>query len=416
MQAPPRPWRSPAIARRATLSTAVGLAALALVIALATMTGSALAKAVWLCRPGLAKNPCTSPLTATVVQTDGQTSIEAATVNHKAPIDCFYVYPTVSDQTTENANLRIEPQETSVAIEQASRFSQVCKVYAPMYPQVTLAALNSGKPVSTAASVTAFIGVAKAFAEYLAKYNHGRGFVLLGHSQGSLILEHLIQGVIDPNRALRQRLVSADLMGGNVLVPEHRPVGGTFKHVRVCLAAAETHCVIAYSSFLKEPPQGAFFGRENSPLLQPGVNNVGKEVVCVNPALPTQNGATGALLPYAASTPATGTHSPFHDPPTASTPWVASVGSTAASATRKTARAGCRSTPSAHPWTRPNTSRKNSDRTGACTSTTSTSRSATSCARPPSSRPPTSRNARTTASRRSSQAEHAHSHPTRLRL
>jgi len=62
-----------------------------------------------------------------------------------------------------------------------------------MYPQVTLAALNSGKRVSTAASITAYIGVVKAFSEYLAKYNDGRGFVLLGHSQGALILEQLIK-------------------------------------------------------------------------------------------------------------------------------------------------------------------------------------------------------------------------------
>jgi hypothetical protein len=315
----------PTIAGRGRLFAAVGLVGLALLSAACAMPSSAPAKTVWLCKPGLAKNPCTSPLTTTVVQTNGQTSIENAAVNYKAPIDCFYVYPTVSNQTTENANLRIEPQETSVATQQASRFSQVCKVYAPMYPQVTLAGLNSGKPVSAGASLTAFIGVAKAFAEYLAKYNHGRGFVLLGHSQGALVLEHLIQGVIDPNPALRHRLVSADLMGGNVLVPERRLVGGTFQHVPVCLTAAETHCVIAYSSFLKEPPNPSFFGRENSALLQPGVKNVGKEVVCVNPALPTQNGATGALLAYVARTAAPGAQSPFHQAPTAGTPWVASV-------------------------------------------------------------------------------------------
>ncbi len=326
MRTPLRPSQLRAIAGRGRLFAAVGLTGIVLLCAAGAMPGSALAKTVWLCKPGLANNPCTSSLTTTVVQTDGQTSIEDAAVNHKAPIDCFYVYPTVSNQTTENANLRIEPQETSVAIQQASRFSQVCKVYAPMYPQVTLAGLNSGKPVSAKASLTAFIGVAKAFAEYVAKYNHGRGFVLLGHSQGALILEHLIQGVIDPNPALRQRLVSADLMGGNVLVPEHRFVGGTFQHVPVCLNANETHCVIAYSSFLKEPPNPSFFGRENSPLLQPGVKNVGKEVVCVNPALVTQNGAAGALLPYVAKTAISGAQSPFHQPPSASTPWVASIG------------------------------------------------------------------------------------------
>ncbi len=60
----------------------------------------------------------------------------------KPPIDCFYVYPTVSEQEGPNANLEIEPQETQIAIDQASRFSQDCKVYAPMYRQLTLKAIN----------------------------------------------------------------------------------------------------------------------------------------------------------------------------------------------------------------------------------------------------------------------------------
>jgi hypothetical protein len=312
---------------RVKVFAAAGLAALVLIVASGSLAGPAVsmpAKTVWLCRPGLAGDPCTSPLATTVVQSNGQTSVEQTAINAKAPIDCFYVYPTVSKQTTENANLKIEASETSVAISQASRFSQVCKVYAPMYPQVTLAGLNSGKRVSTAASITAYFGVVKAFSEYLAKYNDGRGFVLLGHSQGSLILEQLIKSVIDPNPALRRRLVSADLMGGNVLVPKGRLVGGTFEHVPVCQASVQTHCVIAYSSFLKEPPSPSFFGRQNSPLLQPGVVNVGKEVVCVNPALARQSGATGALLPYAPTT--TSSQGLFEQPPTASTPWVSAPG------------------------------------------------------------------------------------------
>jgi hypothetical protein len=313
--------------RRVKLFAGAGLTALMLFAASGPLAGSALsmpAKTVWLCKPGLADDPCASPLATTVVQTNGQTSIEDAAINTKAPIDCFYVYPTVSKQTTENANLKIEAQETSVAISQASRFSQVCKVYAPMYPQVTLAGLNSGKRVTTAASLTAYFGVVKAFAEYLAKDNDGRGFVLIGHSQGALILEQLIKGVIDPNPAVRRRLVSADLMGGNVLVPKGRLVGGTFEHVPVCETDIETHCVIAYSSFLKEPPNPSFFGRENSPLLQPGVVNVGKEVVCVNPALARQSGASWPLLPYAPTT--TSSEGLFERPPTASTPWVSAPG------------------------------------------------------------------------------------------
>ncbi|HYB23182.1 MAG TPA: DUF3089 domain-containing protein, partial [Solirubrobacteraceae bacterium] len=198
------------LARRARLCALVGVAAL---VAMGAMSGSALAKkapkAVWLCKPGLAGDPCTESLTTTVIGPNDETGTEQAKVNRKAPIDCFYVYPTVSEQTTENANLEIEAQETQVAIDQASRFSQDCKVYAPVYPQITLTALNSGKPISEEASVKAYLGVRFAFEEYLAKYNQGRGFVLLGHSQGSLMLEQLIKELIDTNPALHRQLVSA---------------------------------------------------------------------------------------------------------------------------------------------------------------------------------------------------------------
>src|SRR5580693_8778960 len=132
--------RRRALGGRARLLGAVGLAAL---VVMGLAAGPALAtkaeRTVWLCKPGLANDPCTAPLTTTVVQTDGDTGVEKAKKAANPPVNCFYVYPTVSEQDTANANLAIEPTETQIAIDQASRFSQDCKVYAPMYPQITLA-------------------------------------------------------------------------------------------------------------------------------------------------------------------------------------------------------------------------------------------------------------------------------------
>jgi hypothetical protein len=70
---------------------------------------------VWLCRPGLRDNPCEADLTTTVVRPDGATSVQAAPAT-KPPIDCFFVYGTVSRQPTVNANLRIDPEEREIAI------------------------------------------------------------------------------------------------------------------------------------------------------------------------------------------------------------------------------------------------------------------------------------------------------------
>ena len=43
-----------------------------------------------------------------------------------------------------NSDLSIDPEERSIALYQAARYSQHCRVFAPMYRQVTLAALFNG--------------------------------------------------------------------------------------------------------------------------------------------------------------------------------------------------------------------------------------------------------------------------------
>ena len=47
-------------------------------------------------------------------------------------IDCFYVYPTVSGQPTLLANFNVDPVERSIALYQAARYSQYCRVFAPV--------------------------------------------------------------------------------------------------------------------------------------------------------------------------------------------------------------------------------------------------------------------------------------------
>jgi Protein of unknown function (DUF3089) len=307
------------------------MAALALLGAGASAASAAKhAKAVWLCKPGMAHGPCNQPLTSTAVTYSNgvrEEKVEKAKKGSKR-IDCFYVYPTVSEQETTNANLEIEPQETQIAIDQASRFTQDCKVYAPMYRQVTLRALNNPEGVPPEASAIAYVSMLEAWLEYMQKYNKGRGFVLIGHSQGSFVLEQLIREQIDPNPALRKQMVSAVLLGGQVLVPEGQRVGAEFQNVPLCAAAYETHCVIAYSSFAKEPPEGSFFGRVRSPLTNPeGVEGGGLEVACVNPALFTQDGSAAPLQTYESTTPFPGQLGAFTETPTGfSTPWAATPG------------------------------------------------------------------------------------------
>jgi Protein of unknown function (DUF3089) len=190
-------------------------------------------------------------------------------------VDCFYVYPTVSDQTTTNANRHLDPEERSIALYQAARYSQYCRVFAPMYRQITVPALNAGNRETPAQLALPVADVRAAFATYLRRYNHGRPFVLIGHSQGSFVLKQVIARDVDAKPAVRRRMLSAILLGGNVLVKRGRTLGGDFTHIGACRAATQLHCVIAFSTFDQAPPADSLFGRTTVP---------GEQVLCTNPA------------------------------------------------------------------------------------------------------------------------------------
>ena len=141
------------------IQTRMGTRAMVLAFVLGTMmfalAGSAAARTVWLCQPGLHPDPCTPGLATTVYSP----TLQAEGVVHphapRSPkIDCFYVYPTVSDQKGPLANLHVDPEERSIALYQAARYSQLCRVFAPMYRQVTVPALEAGNQESPAELAT----------------------------------------------------------------------------------------------------------------------------------------------------------------------------------------------------------------------------------------------------------------------
>ena len=303
---------------------------------LAAAAAPAGAETLWLCKPGLGSNPCLSSEETTDVLGNGGTFVQHPQPAASPPIDCFYVYPTVSSQNVKNATFEIDPEQEAIAVSQASRFSQVCNVYAPVYRQLTIPFINGLIPATPQekeeANVIAYLGVVSAFQEYMTKYNSGRGFVLIGHSQGSAMLEQLIHERVDPVASVRSQLVSALILGGQVIVPEGQLVGGTFQHIPGCANAFQTGCVVAYSSFLQEPPNPSYFARPES-LLGLGGNVAGvahPQVLCVNPAIPFQNGSQGPLFSYYTTTPFPGLLEPVVQVPSAPTPWVTTPGEYAA--------------------------------------------------------------------------------------
>ena len=250
----------------------------------------------WLCRPGRA-DACGGDLAVTSVAANGKTTVVTPPASTMpAPIDCFYVYPTVSTDAGGNSDLGIDKAETNVAKVQFAAFRTVCRTFAPMYRQVTLAALRNvmtGK-ASTADRVLAYRDVAAAWKDYLSRDNGGRGFILFGHSQGSGMLKTLIQAEIE-GKPIARELIAAYIPGNNVVVPAGKDVGGDFKSTPLCRGSAQTGCVVAWVSFRdgKTPPANSRFGRTTM---------AASEVACVSPAaLAGGRAPLTALLPTASA-------------------------------------------------------------------------------------------------------------------
>ena len=245
----------------------------------------------WLCHPDNELDVCDHDLSATIVNADGSTEIEPWAGNADSAIDCFYIYPTTSLDEAIFADLNPGRHEEVITVfTQFARFQSVCRVFAPVYRQITIPALLTNAGNLAGNDQLNYIDVVNAFNHYLENFNNGRGFVLVGHSQGTSLLLELIRNEID-GKPLQDQLVSAILAGNSVVVPKGEPSGGSFSDVPLCESVEQIGCVISFASYRDNISPGAeglfLFGRA------PGAES---EVACFNPANPGGEGELDAYL------------------------------------------------------------------------------------------------------------------------
>jgi len=289
----------------------LAVAGAALVIAAGLTTGgcsssssgpSTPAGLVWVCRPGQTADPCASSLAATTVTAGG--TLQLASWPHSAMASrfaCFYVHGSDGLTGIGNTSLAVTSVDRAVAVEQAAPLSQVCQVWAPAYRSQTLPTVEKGltgdQALLRSTFTVAFDSVLPAWQWFLAHTN-GMPVVLIGDSQGSAILIHLISALLDYEPSVLRRLMVVILVGGNLQVPAGKTAGATFTRVPLCTSATQTGCAIAFSSYPSQPPPDSMFGRPGQGVsLQSGQTaKAGQQVACVNPAALV--GGTGDLDPY----------------------------------------------------------------------------------------------------------------------
>lgn len=248
----------------------------------------------WICRGDVTNDVCDSSYPVTAVAADGTLTINPSDMAVDPPIDCFYVYPTSSEDATMASDFTAGA-EVGTTILQAARFNQVCRVFAPIYRSVTSAGLSrafsTGDPQFAPAWNQAYLDVLDAWRQYLAHDNNGRPVVILAHSQGSFHVVRLLKEEIDPKPEQRNLVVSAIVAGASFQVAAGRDVGGDTQNMPLCRSNTQFGCVITFQTFRDNaPPQpGTLFGA-------PGTTT---DSACTNPAA-LAGGA--ALLDAAAPT------------------------------------------------------------------------------------------------------------------
>ena len=122
----------------------------------------------------------------------------------------------VARSAASTATMHARPEEMGVVAQQFARFGAVCTTIraalSPVHADRARRA-HDGQAAGDAGAIpgSAITTCVDAWNYYLAHYNHGRGVVLIGHSQGSGVLTQLIKNEID-GKPIQKQLVSAILM------------------------------------------------------------------------------------------------------------------------------------------------------------------------------------------------------------
>ncbi len=211
------------------------------------------------------------------------------------PVDLFYLYPTAwmkvnADEPNICAidNPIMLEGSASALGRQATAFQPVANIFAPYYRQVD-AAYSLTLPLAEQDKIlsgTPKSDVFAAFDYYIQNYNHGRPFILAGHSQGSNLLLYLLSEYMQEHPDVYARMVAAYVIGysttGSYL--EQNP------HLKFATGAGDTGVIISYNT---QAPTA----EKASPVLLPGAIAINPLTWTRDDTLATVQENLGSILP-----------------------------------------------------------------------------------------------------------------------
>ena len=141
------------------------------------------------------------------------------------PVDIFYLYPTSYTAETSTSPIvgpindpgMIAGAKVAFA-RQATIFEPIGNIYAPYYRQADSAdraAMPQAQQIAIVAGAPTHDGIA-AFDYFIKHYNHGRPFIVVGHSLGSNVMANLLSQYMGAHPDVNKRMVAAYVVGYSI--------------------------------------------------------------------------------------------------------------------------------------------------------------------------------------------------------
>lgn len=184
-------------------------------------------------------------------------------------VDVFYLYPTVwyGEGTNKDFVCPIDfkpmrENATNALISQSTIFEEVGNIYAPFYRQAdALYILDTNNNIKNKEKY--FNDIPKkdalaAFDYFIKNYNNNKPFILIGHSQGAMMIKEILIDYFKTNENLMNRLVAAYIIGYSVTTNdlEKNP------HLKFARSEYDTGVIISYNT------ESSIFNGYNPTLLE----------------------------------------------------------------------------------------------------------------------------------------------------
>ena len=210
----------------------------------------------WVLNHNLGKHLPIDP-SYTIIQPDTNIrSIVTIPYDTTSSYNLFCVYPTIPDGGGSGVHVNPLAFDSSevvpVVLEMFSQYGRYGKIYVPYYHQGNVATFTTPNDNDQAVTLdTALTDVIAAFNYFYTNCNYGKKIILIGHSQGSVVLGMMLRYFEMTNPSILNDIAFSVLPGFRTgpHTLNSSNTGGWFQNYPICQTPNDLNCIMTWQTF-----------------------------------------------------------------------------------------------------------------------------------------------------------------------